>query len=183
MKHEQALLISLTINSAPHITAVAVSSFQSLWQCRLCDATELHVSPPSSALLTVDLSLQYLYLPSATVLKRWAGDTASTLFVHVDESLQGMDVIRAFAAVDYFIQVTRMLCLMFSGMLTALHNTLHIHRPWLIMLILLCYTGRTAVCVAAFLALSVAGECQPAQCAPSCPLQHGADPSMAGILV
>jgi len=48
---------------------------------------------------------QYLYLPSATVLKRWAGDTASRLFVHVDESLQGMDVIRAFGAVNYFIQV------------------------------------------------------------------------------
>jgi hypothetical protein len=50
--------------------------------------------------------VQYLYLPSATVLKRWAGDTASTLFVHVDETLQGMDVIRAFNAVPYFIQVS-----------------------------------------------------------------------------
>jgi hypothetical protein len=52
-------------------------------------------------------AMQYLYLPSATVLKRWAGDTASTLFVHVDETLQGMDVIRAFNAVPYFIQVSR----------------------------------------------------------------------------
>lgn len=50
---------------------------------------------------------QYLYLPAATVLKRWAGDTASAVFVHVDESLQGMDVIRAFGAVDYFIQARR----------------------------------------------------------------------------
>lgn len=48
---------------------------------------------------------QYFYLPAATVLKRWAGETASAVFVHVDESLQGMDVIRAFGAVDYFIQV------------------------------------------------------------------------------
>jgi hypothetical protein len=39
------------------------------------------------------------------VLKRWAGETASGVFVHVDESLHGMDVIRAFGAVDYFIQV------------------------------------------------------------------------------
>lgn len=49
--------------------------------------------------------LQYLYLPAATVLKRWAGETAGGVYVHVDESLQGMDVIRAFGAVDYFIQV------------------------------------------------------------------------------
>ena len=48
--------------------------------------------------------MQHLYLPAATVLKRWAGETASGVFVHVDESLQGMDVIRAFGAVDYFIQ-------------------------------------------------------------------------------
>lgn len=48
---------------------------------------------------------QYFYLPAATTLKRWAGETASAVFVHVDESLQGMDVIRAFGAVDYFIQV------------------------------------------------------------------------------
>lgn len=47
---------------------------------------------------------QYLYLPAATTLKRWAGETASNVFVHVDESLHGMDVIRAFRAVDYFIQ-------------------------------------------------------------------------------
>jgi hypothetical protein len=53
-----------------------------------------HPSPP-----------KYLYLPAATVLKRWAGETAGAVFVHVDESLQGMDVIRAFGAVDYFIQV------------------------------------------------------------------------------
>ncbi|KAF8071336.1 abcC3 [Scenedesmus sp. PABB004] len=43
-------------------------------------------------------ALHYVYLPAATVLKRWAGETASALFVHVDESLQGMDVIRAFNA-------------------------------------------------------------------------------------
>ena len=49
--------------------------------------------------------MQYLYLPAATVLKRWAGETAGAVYVHVDESLQGMDVIRAFNAVDYFIQV------------------------------------------------------------------------------
>lgn len=48
--------------------------------------------------------LQFIYLPSATVLKRWAGETASAVFVHVDESLQGMDVIRAFNAVGFFIQ-------------------------------------------------------------------------------
>lgn len=48
--------------------------------------------------------MQFIYLPSATVLKRWAGETASSVFVHVDESLQGMDVIRAFNAVSYFIQ-------------------------------------------------------------------------------
>jgi hypothetical protein len=58
-------------------------------------------------LLLLGAAVQYLYLPSATVLKRWAGDTASTLFVHVDETLQGMDVIRAFNAVQYFIQVSR----------------------------------------------------------------------------
>ena len=38
------------------------------------------------------------------MLKRWAGETATALFVHVDESLQGMDVIRAFGAVGYFVQ-------------------------------------------------------------------------------
>lgn len=51
--------------------------------------------------------MQYLYLPAATQLKRWAGETASAVFVHVDESLQGMDVIRAFSAVGFFIQVRR----------------------------------------------------------------------------
>lgn len=55
--------------------------------------------------LHLHLPPQYLYLPAATVLKRWAGDSANAVFVHVDESLQGMDVIRAFSAVDYFIQV------------------------------------------------------------------------------
>lgn len=58
-----------------------------------------------SSVLPGPASLQYLYLPAATVLKRWAGETASGVFVHVDESLHGMDVIRAFSAVDYFIQV------------------------------------------------------------------------------
>jgi hypothetical protein len=59
----------------------------------------------TGALFLAFAMMQYLYLPAATLLKRWAGDTASTLFVHVDESLQGMDVIRAFDAVNYFIQV------------------------------------------------------------------------------
>lgn len=58
----------------------------------------------TGALIAAFFMMQYLYLPSATVLKRWAGDTASTLFVHVDETLQGMDVIRAFNAVPCFIQ-------------------------------------------------------------------------------
>lgn len=61
----------------------------------------------TGALFLAFAMMQYLYLPAATLLKRWAGDTASTLFVHVDESLQGMDVIRAFNAVNYFIQVRR----------------------------------------------------------------------------
>lgn len=59
----------------------------------------------TGALFLAFAMMQYLYLPAATLLKRWAGDTASSLFVHVDESLQGMDVIRAFGAVNYFIQV------------------------------------------------------------------------------
>ncbi|GBF99292.1 ABC transporter [Raphidocelis subcapitata] len=58
----------------------------------------------TAALLASFFMMQYLYLPAATVLKRWAGETAGAVFVHVDESLQGMDVIRAFGAVDYFIQ-------------------------------------------------------------------------------
>ncbi|KAF6262121.1 P-loop containing nucleoside triphosphate hydrolase protein [Scenedesmus sp. NREL 46B-D3] len=58
----------------------------------------------TGALILAFFIMQHLYLPSATVLKRWAGDTASSLFVHVDETLQGMDVIRAFNAVPYFIQ-------------------------------------------------------------------------------
>jgi len=48
--------------------------------------------------------MQFLYLPAATVLKRWAGESASQVYVHVDESLHGMDVIKAFNAVNYFIQ-------------------------------------------------------------------------------
>jgi ubiquinone biosynthesis protein UbiJ len=36
--------------------------------------------------------LQYLYLPAATQLKRWTGETASQVYVHVDESLHGMEV-------------------------------------------------------------------------------------------
>jgi len=35
---------------------------------------------------------QYLYLPAAIVLKRWTGETASQVYVHVDESLHGMEV-------------------------------------------------------------------------------------------
>ncbi|KIY99894.1 ABC transporter, multidrug resistance associated protein [Monoraphidium neglectum] len=58
----------------------------------------------TGALFLSFFMMQYLYLPAATVLKRWAGETASGVFVHVDESLHGMDVIRAFGAVDYFIQ-------------------------------------------------------------------------------
>jgi ABC-type multidrug transport system fused ATPase/permease subunit len=45
-----------------------------------------------------------LYLPAATTMKRWAGETASAVFVHVDETLQGMDVVRAFGCVDHFVQ-------------------------------------------------------------------------------
>lgn len=59
----------------------------------------------AGALLLSFAMMQYLYLPAATTLKRWAGDTANNVYVHVDESLQGMDVIRAFGAVDYFLQV------------------------------------------------------------------------------
>ena len=59
----------------------------------------------TAALFASFFMMQYLYLPAATVLKRWTGDSASAVFVHVDESLHGMDVIRAFGAVDYFIQV------------------------------------------------------------------------------
>lgn len=33
--------------------------------------------------------MQQIYLPAATLLKRWAGDTAAMVFVHVDESLHG----------------------------------------------------------------------------------------------
>ena len=58
----------------------------------------------AAALFASFAMMQTLYLPAATTLKRWAGETASAVFVHVDESLQGMDVIRAFGAVDYFIQ-------------------------------------------------------------------------------
>ncbi len=38
-------------------------------------------------------------------MQRWAGETAATVFVHVDESLQGMEVIKAFDAENYFLQV------------------------------------------------------------------------------
>uniref|UniRef100_A0A7S0R450 Uncharacterized protein n=1 Tax=Chlamydomonas leiostraca TaxID=1034604 RepID=A0A7S0R450_9CHLO len=48
--------------------------------------------------------MQFLYLPAATTLKRWAGETASQVYVHVDESLHGMEVIKAFDAVNFFIQ-------------------------------------------------------------------------------
>lgn len=58
----------------------------------------------TAALLASFLMMQYLYLPAATVLKRWAGETASQVYVHVDESLHGMEVIKAFDAVNYFIQ-------------------------------------------------------------------------------
>ncbi|KAI8465820.1 MAG: putative ABC transporter [Monoraphidium minutum] len=58
----------------------------------------------TGALFISFFMMQYLYLPAATVLKRWAGETASAVFVHVDESLHGMDVIRAFGTVDFFIQ-------------------------------------------------------------------------------
>ena len=38
------------------------------------------------------VSMQFLYLPAATVLKRWSGETASNVYIHVDESLHGMEV-------------------------------------------------------------------------------------------
>uniref|UniRef100_A0A7S0VCE4 ABC transporter n=2 Tax=Polytomella parva TaxID=51329 RepID=A0A7S0VCE4_9CHLO len=56
------------------------------------------------ALILGFLVMQFIYLPCAMTLKRWAGDTAAMVFVHVDESLHGMDVIRAFDARNYFIQ-------------------------------------------------------------------------------
>ena len=122
----------------------------------------------TGALIITFAIMQQLYLPAATVLKRWAGETASQVsgwvrgslvvfwgilvesrlfvaaphkplygshtwqawnaerawltdsslsppvpaccpaakvYVHVDESLHGMDVIKAFRASDYFIQV------------------------------------------------------------------------------
>mmetsp|Transcript_12259 Transcript_12259/g.33459 ORF Transcript_12259/g.33459 Transcript_12259/m.33459 type:complete len:1462 (-) Transcript_12259:707-5092(-) len=49
-------------------------------------------------------TMLFLYLPAATVLKRWSGETASNVYIHVDESLHGMEVIKAFDAVNYFIQ-------------------------------------------------------------------------------
>ncbi|KAL6759443.1 ABC transporter [Haematococcus lacustris] len=58
----------------------------------------------TAALFGAFLVMQFLYLPAATVLKRWAGETASQVYVHVDESLHGMEVIKAFNAVNYFIQ-------------------------------------------------------------------------------
>ncbi|KAG2483865.1 hypothetical protein HYH03_017317 [Edaphochlamys debaryana] len=56
------------------------------------------------ALFLAFAMMQQLYLPAATILKRWAGDTASMVFVHVDESLHGMEVIKAFDAENYFLQ-------------------------------------------------------------------------------
>eukprot|EP00798_Chlamydomonas_sp_ICE-L_P017393 gene17393-23693_t len=58
----------------------------------------------TAALLLAFVIMQQVYLPAATVLKRWSGDTASHVYVHVDESLHGMDVIKAFDSVNYFIQ-------------------------------------------------------------------------------
>lgn len=58
----------------------------------------------TAALLGAFFIMQFLYLPAATTLKRWAGETASQVYVHVDESLHGMEVIKAFNAVNYFIQ-------------------------------------------------------------------------------
>ncbi|KAG2422455.1 hypothetical protein HXX76_016025 [Chlamydomonas incerta] len=49
-------------------------------------------------------TMQQVYLPAATLMKRWAGETSSMVFVHVDESLHGMEVIKAFDAENYFIQ-------------------------------------------------------------------------------
>lgn len=59
----------------------------------------------TAALFLAFFLMQHIYLPAATLLKRWAGETANNVFVHVDESLHGIDVIRAFDAVNYFIQV------------------------------------------------------------------------------
>ncbi|KXZ48458.1 hypothetical protein GPECTOR_27g628 [Gonium pectorale] len=58
----------------------------------------------TGALFLAFAMMQQLYLPAATILKRWAGDTASMVFVHVDESLHGMEVIKAFDAENYFLQ-------------------------------------------------------------------------------
>lgn len=58
----------------------------------------------AGALLAAFALMQFLYLPAATTLKRWAGETASAAFVHVDESLHGADVVRAFGAVEHFAQ-------------------------------------------------------------------------------
>ncbi|EFJ46358.1 ABC transporter [Volvox carteri f. nagariensis] len=58
----------------------------------------------TAALFLAFAMMQQLYLPAATILKRWAGETASMVFVHVDESLQGMEVIKAFDAENYFVQ-------------------------------------------------------------------------------
>ncbi len=75
----------------------------------------IHYYAAMTAALFLSFALmQRLYLPAATVLKRWAGDTASHVFVHVDESLHGMDVIRAFGAVEDFLQV---------GARCIVHNT------------------------------------------------------------
>ncbi|GFR52364.1 hypothetical protein Agub_g14922 [Astrephomene gubernaculifera] len=65
----------------------------------------LHVyAALTGALFLAFFMMQQLYLPAATILKRWAGDTASMVFVHVDESLHGMEVIKAFDAENYFLQ-------------------------------------------------------------------------------
>ncbi len=59
----------------------------------------------TAALFGAFAIMQQVYLPAATILKRWAGETASMVFVHVDESLHGMEVIKAFDAENYFLQV------------------------------------------------------------------------------
>jgi len=65
----------------------------------------LHLYAVMAAVLLLSFALVLrLYLPAATLLKRWAGETASAVFVHVDETLQGMDVVRAFGCADHFVQ-------------------------------------------------------------------------------
>jgi hypothetical protein len=55
--------------------------------------------------ITCAVSMQMMYLPAATVLKRWSGETACNVYIHVDESLHGMEA-RLFM-VRFFIHCER----------------------------------------------------------------------------